>query len=228
MKISYLITTKNEEQSLINLLERLIKCRYKEDEIIILDDFTENKKTKEIITKSISENENIYSYEHKLDSDYGSHKNYGNEKCSGDWIMQCDGDEYPSDILIFNIREIISTNIDVELIFVPRINEFRGVTEEHANQWGWKLTQSPLNKDRLVVNWPDFQGRIFKNDYPRIHWERKLHEKIEGHNQYAFLPADEELALYHDKTIEKQLETNLRYNKEFSVEDNLGHKVTNE
>ena len=76
-----------------------------------------------------------------------------------------------------------------------------------------------------MVNWPDFQGRIYKRDTNRIKWDRKLHEKIVGHNEYAFLPADEDLALYHDKTIEKQIQTNLRYNQQFSVEDNMGHKV---
>jgi hypothetical protein len=77
----------------------------------------------------------------------------------------------------------------------------------------------------VLVNAPDFQGRIFKKDYPRIHWDRKLHEKIVGHDKYAFLPAEEDLALYHDKTMAKQLETNLRYNKDFSENDNKGHKV---
>ena len=115
--------------------------------------------------------------------------------------------------------------MNVELIYVPRINDFRGVTEEHAKQWGWRLTPSPFCNNRPIINWPDFQGRIYKRDTNRIKWDRKLHEKIVGHNEYAFLPADEDLALYHDKTIEKQIQTNLRYNQQFSVEDNMGHKV---
>ena len=77
----------------------------------------------------------------------------------------------------------------------------------------------------VLVNAPDFQGRIFKNDPDRIKWDRKLHEKIIGHNQYSFPTPEEDYAIYHDKTIEKQLETNFRYNKVFTVEDNMGHKV---
>jgi hypothetical protein len=77
----------------------------------------------------------------------------------------------------------------------------------------------------VIVNAPDYQSRIYKRIPNKIKWDRKLHEKIIGHDQYAFLPADEDLALYHDKTIKKQIETNLRYNQQFSVEDNKGHNV---
>lgn len=77
----------------------------------------------------------------------------------------------------------------------------------------------------VLVNLPDFQGRIYKNIPDRIKWDRALHEKIVGHDKYAFLPAEEEYAIYHDKTIEKQIETNLKYNRIFTVEDNMGHKV---
>ena len=224
MKISYLVTVKNETDTLKRLLERLVNIRFDNDEIVILDDFSDNILTKNILDE-VSKVKNVSVHQHKLDNDYGAHKNYGNQKCSGDWIFQIDGDENPSETLIFNIREIILTNVNIELIYVPRINDFRGVTETHAKQWGWKLTPSPFCKNRLIVNFPDYQSRIYKKDLNRIKWDRKLHEKIVGHNQYSFLPADEELSLYHDKTIETQIQTNLRYNKQFSEDDNKGHTV---
>lgn len=223
MKLSYLVTVHNETDTLTRLLERLINNRLDGDEIVILDDFSDNPQTQEILKQASSKARVI---QHKLDNNYGAHKNFGNEHCTGDWVFQIDADENPSETLIFNIRDIIATNAHVELIYVPRINDFRGVTPEHAKQWGWKLTPSPFCQNRLVVNFPDFQSRIYRRVPDRIKWDRKLHEKIVGHDQYAFLPAEEDLALYHDKTIETQVKTNLRYNKLFSVEDNLGHKVT--
>lgn len=225
MKLSYLVTVHNETDTLIRLLEKLINNRYEGDEIVILDDYSNNPTTNKLILDACK-NKDVFTYLHKLDNNYGEHKNFGNEKCSGDWIFQIDGDELPSDTLIFNIRDIIQTNVNIELIYTPRINDFKGVTEEHAKRWGWRLTPSPTCADRPVVNWPDYQSRIYKRDVNRIKWDRRLHEKIVGHEQYSFLPADEDLALYHDKTIEKQIETNLRYNEKFSVEDNMGHKVT--
>ena len=225
LSISYLITCKNETDTLTRLLERLINAKFNEDEIVLLDDFSDNETTKKILNKAL-EAKNVFLFQHKLDNNYGTHKNYGNEKCSGDWVFQIDSDEMPSDTLIFNIRDIIETNLNVEMIYVPRINDFRGVTMELAKPWGWRLTPSPHCKMRLVVNWPDFQSRIYKRDVERIKWDRKLHEKIIGYKEYAFLPEDEDLALYHDKTIETQIRTNVKYNQLFSREDNLGHNVS--
>lgn len=230
MKISYLVTTKNETRTLKNLLERLTFIKFDSDEIIVLDDFSDNEETKVIINEYVTSH-GVRHIQHALNNDYGEHKNYGNQQCTGDWVFQIDGDELPDETLIFNIRDIISTNLDVEMIYVPRINDFKGVTEAHAKQWGWRLTYNPrpeIGTKYLgpFVNWPDFQSRIYKRVPERIKWDRKLHEKIVGHYQYAFLPEEFDLALYHDKTIEKQIETNLRYNKVFTVEDNLGHKVT--
>jgi glycosyltransferase involved in cell wall biosynthesis len=228
MKLSYLITCSTETNTLGNLIKRIgYYVHGTIDEIVILFDTNANEETK--LGVNIYKNENpinIHLETHSLNNDYGAHKNFGNEQCSGDWIFQCDGDELPSIGLLENLKTVIQSNPDVELVFVPRINDFRGVTPEHAKQWGWRLTPSPSYENRLVVNWPDYQGRIYKRDTTRIKWDRKLHEKIVGHKQYSFLPAEEEWALYHDKTIETQIKTNLRYNQVFTEADNKGHTVT--
>ena len=49
MKISYSILTHNEDDSLMKLLEFLVKHKDEEDEIVILDDYSDNEKTKEIL-----------------------------------------------------------------------------------------------------------------------------------------------------------------------------------
>jgi len=231
MKLSYLVTCCNETDTLERLLTRLdTYVRGTEDEVVILLDTPPNQETLEITNKYDKSNPNIRISLHSLDRNYGAHKNYGSSLCKGDWIFQIDGDENPSEELLSSIKEVIESNPDVELIFVPRLNEYKGVNESHAKQWGWKLTYNPRPSltDKILgplVNWPDYQGRIYKRDTERIKWDRKLHEKIVGHNKYSFLPAEEEWALYHDKTIEKQIETNIRYNKIFSEVDNRGHNV---
>jgi len=75
-----------------------------------------------------------------------------------------------------------------------------------------------------IVNAPDPQGRLFKN-LPYIEWKRRLHEKVEGAKTYVHLPSVYELALHHNKTIEKQIQTNIKYNKMFTEEENKGFKV---
>jgi hypothetical protein len=74
----------------------------------------------------------------------------------------------------------------------------------------------------VIVNAPDFQGRLYKND-PKIKWNRRLHEKLEGYVKFANLPNTVEMSLYHDKTIETQIKTNIRYNEWFTEEENRGH-----
>jgi len=233
MKISYLVTVKNETDTLKKLLHRLDQSIWSPpiyderaicDEIIILDDFSINKETHDLIDYFVKP-VNRQIIQHHLNNDYGSHKNFGIEKCKGNFIFQIDGDELPSESLLGeNLHAIIGTNSDIEAFAVPRINDFKGVTEEHAKQWGWRLTESPTYK-RPIVNWPDYQFRIFRKDYPRISFTRRLHEKIEGYSTFATLPPSEEYALYHDKTIEKQVETNIKYNQLFTQEENRGHSV---
>ena len=66
---------------------------------------------------------------------------------------------------------------------------------------------------------------LFRSNLPHIKWERRLHEKIVGHKTFAHLPKEEEFALYHNKTIEKQIETNIKYNKLFTEQENKGFKI---
>ena len=52
MKISYSILVHNETDSLEKLLDCLVKYKEPQDEIVILDDFSDNKKTKSILLNS--------------------------------------------------------------------------------------------------------------------------------------------------------------------------------
>jgi glycosyltransferase involved in cell wall biosynthesis len=224
MKLSYLITTKNETDTLLRLLQKLHTATIDtENEVVILDDYSDNNETINILN-DYKNKPNFKLYHDGLNNNYGRHKNVGIEKCSGNWIFQLDGDEYPSDLIVGdNLISIIESN-NVEAIALPRINDFKGVQSDHAQAWGWTLTISKTYKSP-IINWPDYQFRVFFKDYPRISYLRRLHEKIEGYGNYALLPADEDYAIYHDKNIEKQIRTNLKYNEVFTKEENMGHRI---
>jgi len=224
MKISYLVTCCVETHTLKDLLELVWAAAMSmpQDEVVIVHDGSNNPETLAILDEFRGK-ERVRCLEHQLDHDYGRHKNWATSMCTGDYIFQIDGDELPSEYLIGeNLHQIIESNPQIELYWVPRVNDFEGVTPSHAAQWGWNITLSKQT-NKPIVNWPDYQGRIYKNDYPRIRWEKKLHEQIAGANQYAPLPCeDETLSLWHRKTIEKQVETNLHYNKTFTAAENRG------
>lgn len=217
--ISYLVTCKNEGNQFKELIELLLKYNTN-NEIVIIDDFSTDISTNDYLN-NYKIKSGISVYQHNLDKNYSAHKNYGKSLCKGNYIFQIDADELPSETLLANLSDIILSNESTELFWIPRINDFKGVTPEIATHWGWRLT---TYDNRFIVNWPDPQGRLFKNMH-HIRWERRLHEKIEGAKSYTYLPYDFDLGLYHNKTIEKQIETNLRYNKQFTQEENQGFKL---
>lgn len=218
--ISYLITCKNEGIQLSSLLHRIYKFK-DQTECIILDDYSDDPKTIEILDNAVELHPEFFQWhKHKLDNNYSEHKNYGKSLCKGQYIFQIDADELPCENLLASIKDIIELNNDIDLFWIPRINDFRGVNSQNAAQWGWRL--SPY-EDRLIVNWPDPQGRLFKNK-PYMEWKRRLHEKVEGAKTFSYLPYEYEYALHHNKTIEKQIETNIKYNQNFTQQENQGFK----
>jgi len=153
MFLSYLVTCHNETDSLEKLLNTLISNRKKQHEIVLLDDYSDNQKTLEIIQKY---KKNINFYQHKLNKNYGAHKNYGIELCKGEWIFQLDADEIPTDGLIENIDLIIESNNNNEVLWLPRLNYFHGVTQQDINMWGWQCsTFKDLINEKIIDNESD-------------------------------------------------------------------------
>jgi hypothetical protein len=272
MKISYLITCHDEVDTLYDLIKRLEKSvDIKNDEIVIIYDAQPEalnsgiakSDTEGILLnlKSLGDHSNDINIKiicHKLINNYGNHKNFGIEQCTGDFIFQIDADELPSELILGdNLKSIIEENTNIECFLVPRINNFVGVYDKIAFQWGWHLSPSKtiINKRNkndikndeyiflknnryilnemnnvieykaVLINALDPQYRIYKRDYPRISYKRRLHEKVEGFNSYSFLPMEEEYAMVHNKSIEKQVQTNVMYNKQFTQEENKGFKI---
>ena len=214
MFLSYLVTTHNETDCLDTLLSKLTSTKKTNHEIVLLDDYSDNPTTISIIEKYKS---SINFQQKKLQNDYGAHKNYGISLCKGEWIFQIDADELPTDVLLENIDVLLQSNANNETLWLPRLNYFVGVTQTDIEMWGWNYQDG-------MINFPDYQSRLFKN-LPHIRYERRLHEKVEGYKSYAFIPPQKDIALIHNKTIEKQRETNMKYNKNFSLSENKGYAV---
>ena len=200
MKISYSILTHNEDKSLMKLLEFLVKHKDEEDEIVILDDHSDNPKTIEILDVMTSMHDIKYEQRHLL-KDYAGQKNHLTRMCSGDYIINIDADEMPHKQLMKNIKSILESNPTIDLYWVPRINTVDGLTQEHINKWGWQVNEKGW------VNFPDYQGRIWRNR-PNIMWKNKVHEVLIGYKEHTFLPTEEEFCFYHPKDIDRQEKQN--------------------
>ena len=211
MKISYGITVHNEAEELERLLGKLLISIDEEDEVVICVD-GDDIGVKDVI-KLYSIDSRVIHYDRKLDGNFADQKNSVIEKSSGDYIFHIDADEYPHEILLQQLKQILEIN-DVDLIWIPRVNTIDGMKEEHIQKWGWRVTENGW------VNYPDYQARVFRNRED-IRWTRPLHEFINGCKTYSHLPPQEELSLYHPKTIEKQEQQNLFYNQNFSKEMNV-------
>jgi len=205
MKISYSILTHNEDKTLEKLLKFLVKWKQPDDEIVILDDFSDNEKTKQILDFYVSAHDIVFEQRNLL-GDYASQKNYLKSMGSGDYSFNLDADEMISLWLIKNVHEIIAGNEGIDLIYLPRINTVEGVTNEHIRAWRWQVNEEGW------INFPDWQGRIFRNR-PNIRWQYKVHEMITGYKTYATLPTDKPFCILHPKTIDRQEKQNEKYSK---------------
>tara|TARA_Y100000590_G_C15718177_1_gene1012606 strand:- start:1862 stop:2497 length:636 start_codon:yes stop_codon:yes gene_type:complete len=205
MKICYKILTHNETDSLEKLLDFLFENIKETDHIIVVDDFSDSP-TRKILSKYVESNQYDY-FQNKLEDDFSKQHNYADSlvRDEFDYIFSIDADELPNKWLIENIHEILESN-DIDLIWVPRINTVEGITEEYIQQWGWRVNEKGW------VNFPDYQGRIYKND-KSIHWENPVHEIVTGAKKVSHFPTEEEFCLYHPKDIQRQVKQNELYSK---------------
>lgn len=225
MKISYLVTCHNETLELLGLVEKLkthLDLNAQNDEVVILDDFSDNEETKNVLEKAKSYGFTIV--QHALNKNFAEHKNYGGKNCKGDYIVQLDADEYMRPELLQNMQELLISNPTVELYRVPRVNIVRGAAPQDAAMWGWHLSKLPEFGNEPIINWNhgDYQSRIYKNS-SKIQWQKPLHETIVGAEFVSMLPKEVDWAIIHDKTIDRQRAQNMFYNQNWSRSANMGH-----
>ena len=162
--ISYVILTKNEGKQLKPLFKLLSKYMAN-NECIILDDFSDDLETQKIL-EELRQKKSFSIYQSKLAGDYSAHRNSVFEFCKGEYIVSIDGDEIPSEFLLRNLPEVLKANPEIELYWVPRINNFTGVTPEYAKQWGWALTPSTsITMEKVIDDTSEEYKFLKENGY---------------------------------------------------------------
>lgn len=205
VSISYCITTHNEGSVYIKpLLDRLLKFLQPEDEIVVVDDFSTEPSTVNVLEEY---RDRINLYFNSLDNDFAAHKNFAKSKCTKEYIFFIDADENVHENLLLTIKEILYNNQTIEMFMVPRINIVQGLTEQHVQKWNWNVNEKGF------VNYPDPQTRIVVNK-EEIKWENKVHERLVGHSTHTILPFEtEDYCLLHIKDIKRQESQNDFYSK---------------
>ena len=204
MKISYAITVCNEFLEIQRLITFLLNNKRPQDNIVILYDELNGDKEIENFLRTHSINGEFIWHKGSFDRHFADWKNKLSSLCNGDYIFQIDADEIPHKKLIEVIPEILEENCDCEVFLVPRVNTVSDLTDEYVQKWRWNINEKGW------VNWPDNQWRIWKNK-PNIKWINKVHERLDGFKTWTTLPQMEEFALYHPKSIEKQVKQNNYY-----------------
>ena len=190
MKLSYAICVCNEHSELNSLLSFLSRAADSEDEINILVD--SGKVTEEVRAVLKKFEKRIVVNERKFCGNFSKHRNYHITKCKGEYIFVLDADEIPQEALVKNIK-----NFDSDILYVPRMNIIPGHTEEWCKRMKFSVNEVGW------INWPDYQGRYFRNN-GKILWSLGLHERLIGSDKVAQLQAIPQLALWHVKSVEKQ------------------------
>tara|TARA_A100001037_G_scaffold290243_1_gene302841 strand:+ start:9934 stop:10551 length:618 start_codon:yes stop_codon:yes gene_type:complete len=200
--ISYAVTTHNEGERVLKLIDTLLLHKSHTDEVVVLDDYSTDPITKLAIKKATR------LYMRKFENDFAEHKNYLNGKCRGDYIVQFDGDELPTKNLLKIIPQLVSSWPETDLFWIPRENKLYDIDMELIRKWNWNVDE--LNR----INYPDYQGRIYKNQQD-IKWTRPLHELITGHKTQRVLRHSSGVDILHHRHMEEQIKHNSYYDENF-------------
>jgi glycosyltransferase involved in cell wall biosynthesis len=202
MTISYAILTHNEGEYIETLLTFLTKYKRNEDEIIVVDDFSDDELTKSVFDKYKDQ----ITLQYRVFDGDATQKNYLNSLCTKDYILQLDADELISLDFLNMLPNLLELNDTVDLFIMPRINTVEGLTQEYVNRWRWNVNEKGW------VNFPDWQMRLYRNcDW--VKWDGLLHSKIEGYKTFINLPQDELFCILHPKQLDRQVAQNNLYDK---------------
>ncbi|WP_379966132.1 glycosyltransferase [Epilithonimonas sp. UC225_85] len=199
ISISYGITVNNETKEIKKLLDTLIPLIDRNDEIIVLQDITNENFEVTAILESYGKK--IKRIKSSLNGDFATFKNNLIKESTKKYLFQIDADEYPADNLIKTLKRYLFKERKIECFFVPRINIVEGITEEYIQKMNWRINEEGY------INFPDYQPRIIKNN-KKIFWKNKVHEFFYGYKKFRDMPQDYDRCLIHQKSFDKQKKQN--------------------
>jgi len=181
--ISAVVLTKNEEKNILECLKTLKWC----DEIIVIDDYSEDGTLEKIFNFQFSIFNKIKIFKRHLDGDFAEQRNYGLKKAKGEWVLFVDADERTTEALASEIKNQISKIKKGGVIgfYLKRIDFM----------WGKRLRYGETGEIRLL--------RLAKKEAGK--WARPVHEVWQINGQIGELTNP--LLHYPHQTIREFLES---------------------
>ncbi|NQY81170.1 MAG: glycosyltransferase family 2 protein [Candidatus Caenarcaniphilales bacterium] len=202
--------TKNNENVIKVALE---SCHDVVDEMVIVDTGSTDK-TKEIIRSY----PNAKLIEDKDFKGYSYHRNQAIAMTDSDWILVIDSDEYLSQHLRANIRELIKTKyyglFRMYSRWINKVYEKEyDPSELFCSARCGATFVAPTKKYKGRYN---LRNRIFRN-MPEIEFRGEVHESIFGHETMRVKDLERDFAVYHldvaINSLEQRLEKTLKRNE---------------
>lgn len=168
--VSAVILAKNEEKNIKDCITSLNWCR----EIIVIDDNSTDK------TAEIARKLGAKVYNHSLNNDFSSQRNFGLSKANNQWVLFVDADERLSEALALEISNIS--------------NNFSGLFIKRRDfMWGKQLKHGESANIKLL--------RLAKKDAGK--WKGAVHEEWRVNGQIGSL--NNELIHFPHQTISEFL-----------------------
>lgn len=145
-KISIIIPSYNRKDFLVEAIEKIFLQSYKNYEIIIIDDAS-NDGTEETINKKYHNNSNIKFFKNEKNSGAGFSRKAGYKKSTGEYIIFLDDDDYYTDLDFFK-KAIDIFNREKDISFVSGNSNIKYEKE-----------------NKLELNKLNIQGRINNVEY---------------------------------------------------------------
>lgn len=157
-KISVIIPVYNGEKYLARCIKSVLNQNYSNLEIVLIDDGSKDKS--QLICNEFAEEDIRIKVFHKSNGGVSSARNLGLEKCTGEYIIFVDSDDYlPSD-----------KNIYKKIMHVSLLNDADIVT------WLWQFQDDKGNftvkKDKISV---DFKGKLTGVEFAKL-WYKGAYE----------------------------------------------------
>lgn len=211
--VSIIVATYKRDLSLRKALESLINQTYKNIEIIVVDDNSNeewNKKVKEIIDDFINKSNIIYI---KNEKNKGSAqtRNIGIDKASGDYITFLDDDDiYLPNKILNQLNKMKEYDADFSVTDLELLSENGKIIERRTRSYINDISIKNLLKYHLMYHITGTDTMMFKRKYLidigkfepiDVGDEFYLMQKaIEGSGKFIYIPVCDVKAYVHTKT----------------------------